>query len=184
MNNINSLYTIGYAIISSDCFIADANSQMPDGLRNASDWQYFQSELDSSDLILIGKKSYINFQNSKRNRLIPTSRIKDIEIQKSDLCFFNPSSISIEGAVKIFLPNTTKIAVVGGNKVYDLVFSAMYFNEFHLTVSHSFFMNDGILFNDSAQSLNEVFDLMGRYKLIVCEKKILDKNVTLYIFKK
>ena len=184
MDSINYLYTIGYAIISRDCFIADATGNMPNGIKNDADWRYFQSELDNSDLLLIGRKSFINFQNIKRNRLIPTSKIKDIEIEKNDLCFFNPKNILIKDAVKVFLPETKKIAVVGGSKVYELVFNSIQFNEFHLTVAHSFYINEGILFNNNIKSLDDIFDLMNKNNLTVRKEKELDKNATLYVFKK
>ncbi|MFQ3361426.1 MAG: hypothetical protein ACKVLI_04925 [Alphaproteobacteria bacterium] len=184
MDNKSHLYTIGYVIISNDCFIANSTGVMPSGLKNDLDWQYFQSELNNSDLILIGRKSYVNFHKSKRNRLIPTSKIKDIEVEKSDLCFFNPRKILIEDAIKIFLPKVEKIAVVGGNKVYELVFNSIGFNEFHLTVANSFYMNEGILFNDNTKSLNDIYHLMDKNELKLSEKRNLDKNVTLYIFKK
>ena len=45
-------------------------------------------------------------------------------------------------------------------------------------------MNEGILFNDNAKSLNNIFHLMDKNKLMLSEKRELDKNVTLYIFKK
>ena len=47
MDNKSHLYTIGYVIISNDCFIANSTGVIPSGLKNDLDWQYFQSELNN-----------------------------------------------------------------------------------------------------------------------------------------
>ena len=67
---------------------------MPRALISETDWLLFQEDLNRSDLVILGRASYVKFSENKRNRLIPTNQINGYE-KGDDICFFNPNDIPI-----------------------------------------------------------------------------------------
>ncbi len=80
----------GYAIVSADDRIADAQGQMPASLRNDADWAYFQSELDRADFVAIGRVSHEATPNPKRRRRIVLSRAARGLESRADAEWWNP----------------------------------------------------------------------------------------------
>src|ERR1700674_60231 len=70
-------YTIeGYAIVSADGMIADADGVMPDALKVEADQQFFTAALDRADILVHGRNSQESHPSSaKRRRLILTRKV-------------------------------------------------------------------------------------------------------------
>jgi dihydrofolate reductase len=181
-NNQQNLIVIGHAIISCDCCIADSNGNMPDGLLSVKDWEFFQKDLDESDLVILGRKSYENFHQKKRNRLIPTSKIRDYYFENSDLCFFNPSDISVEKIINLYNSYPKKIAVAGGQGVYKLVFDQFFYTQFCLSIKMNQFMRGGQSFVNGLNTIENIKKYMEEKGMQIQEERKLDSETIQYIY--
>jgi hypothetical protein len=121
----------GFAIISDDDCIADAQGRFPDALKNDADWTYFQAGLDQTDLTLLGRRSHEASPNVKqRRRLIMTRSVAALE-PRDDGIWWNPASLPLAEAPAHLLPRGGEVAVPGGQDVFDHV-SPAGFTTFHL----------------------------------------------------
>jgi hypothetical protein len=141
----------GYAIVSDDDRIADAEGRMPDVLRNDADWVYFQAELDKSSLTVLGRLGHeANSNPRSRRRLIVSSSSSGLE-ERNDGWWWNPQALSWTEAIRHVLPEGGRIAVPGGRRVFDL-FLGIGYDAFHLSrVERARIPNGVALFSDCAQ---------------------------------
>jgi hypothetical protein len=122
----------GYAIVSDDDRIADSNGQMPKSLRNDADWAYFQSELDRADIVALGRLGHeANANGKRRRRLVLSGAARGLE-QRGDALWWNPAEIPWREVTAKLLPNGGRVAVPGGQAVFDL-FMAIGYDAFHLS---------------------------------------------------
>ena len=173
--NNKKITVIGHAIISRDCFIADAVGLMPPDLRSDSDWKLFQEDLYYSDLVMIGRTSYKKFPENKRNRLIPTNQINGYDMRE-DLCFFNPNDIPMNQILLKYKPYPKKIAVAGGQGVYQLVFEQFAYSEFHLSIKENYELKEGIHMIKGINQLELVNDYMNKHGMYQSDKRRLDSD--------
>lgn len=125
---------IGHAIVSADDRIADASGRYPEALRNDADWALFQAALDRAAITLIGRVSHAATPNMKRRRrLIVSSTASGLE-RRDDGFWLNPEHVPIGEALDRLVPDGGEVAVVGGQRVFDLV-GAGSFAAFHLARS-------------------------------------------------
>jgi hypothetical protein len=125
----------GYAIISSDGRIADANGAFPTVLSFDADKKYYERELNRVDAVVQGRHSY-EFQtnSSNRRRLVLTRKIAglapDPEFAHSFL--WNPIGASLDEACGALGLASGTLGIIGGTAVFDL-FLAIGYNVFHLS---------------------------------------------------
>jgi len=148
---------------------------MPSDLRSNSDWELFQEDLNNSDLVVIGRASYKKFSENKRNRLIPTNQINGYKMG-DDLCFFNPNDIPMSQILLKYNPCPNKIAVAGGQGVYQLVFDQFGYSEFHLSVKENYELKEGIQMVKGITELTQVDDYMNKYGMYQSDTVRLDSN--------
>ena len=125
----------GYAIISADGAIADANAAFPAALSFEADKQYYERELDRVDAVIQGRNSYEFQSNSpSRRRLVLTRAIAalapDPERPRSFL--WNPAGASLDVACAALGLAAGTLGVVGGTFVFDLFLDIGY-DAFHLS---------------------------------------------------
>lgn len=121
----------GYAIVSDDDRIADAEGRFPEALKNEADWAYFQASLDASDLTLLGRCSHEASPNVKqRRRMIMSRSVADLEMREDGI-WWNPAGLSLERALSAALPEGGQVAVPGGRDMFDLIGPGR-FTTFHL----------------------------------------------------
>lgn len=121
----------GHAIISDNDCIAGPDGRMPDSLRNETDWNHFQLELDRAVLTVLGRGGHEAHPNSRgRRRLVVSSRVDGIE-HRPDAWWWNPGQASLGEVLRIVAPEGGLIAVPGGRRVNDL-FLSLGFDAFHL----------------------------------------------------
>jgi hypothetical protein len=125
----------GYAIISADGAIADANAAFPAALSFDADKQYYERELDRVDAVIQGRNSYEFQSNSpRRRRLVLTRSIAalapDPERQRSFL--WNPAGAALDAACAALGLTAGTLGVVGGTYVFDLFLDIGY-DAFHLS---------------------------------------------------
>jgi hypothetical protein len=122
----------GYAVVSDDDRIADSDGKTPESLRNDADWAYFQRELDRADLVALGRLGHeANANIKRRRRLVLSSAARGLE-QRGDAWWWNPAKVSWREATEMLLPNGGRVAIPGGQAVFDL-FLAIGYDSFHLS---------------------------------------------------
>jgi dihydrofolate reductase len=125
----------GYAIVSADGMIANADGIMPPELKVEADQQFFANELDRATLVVHGRDSYENQPNSpQRHRLILTRKVAatapDPENPKALL--WNPAGLPFEAAWTLLGPPNGGAAIIGGTGVFTLFLDIGY-DAFHLS---------------------------------------------------
>jgi hypothetical protein len=125
----------GYAIVSDDDRIADADGATPPSLRNDADWVYFQRELDRADLVALGRLGHEANPNVKRRRrLVLTSHARGLE-RRGDAWWWSPAQATWRETAARLLPNGGRVAVPGGQGAFDL-FREIGYSAFHLSRAH------------------------------------------------
>jgi hypothetical protein len=122
----------GYAIVSDDDRIADSSGHMPAALRNEADWAYFQSELDSVDIVALGRISHEATPNVRgRRRLVLSLTARGLE-RRGDVWWWNPRETSWGDVAARLIPNGGRVGVPGGQAAF-VVFLPLGFASFHLS---------------------------------------------------
>jgi hypothetical protein len=123
-----------YAILSADDCIADTYGKMPRELMNEADWRYFQDELDSCAIIVLGRRSHEAAPNSAgRRRIIMSSSVGGL--QSCDGAFWwNTARVSLGRMLADMAPGGGKIGVPGGQQAFDYFLRAG-FDRFHLSLA-------------------------------------------------
>jgi len=128
----------GYAIVSADGMIADANGVMPASIRNPADQKFLQAELDRAAVVVHGRHSHEGGPRSAgRKRLIVTHSVAALASDPSNpnARLWNPAGLSLEGALKALGVGDGVVAVIGGTEVYGLFLPR--FDAFHLTCAEN-----------------------------------------------
>ena len=176
---------IAHAIVSADDRIADASGRMPDALHNEADWALFQAALDRAAITLLGRESHEAAPNVKeRRRLIVSGKARGLE-ERGDGLWLNPADLPLIAALYRILPEGGEVAVVGGQRVFELV-GASGFEEFHLARAHRVRLPDGRgLFRACEHGVPAVSVLMAG-GLVAEEEMVLDPKaeVTLTIWRR
>jgi dihydrofolate reductase len=179
---------IGHAIVSADGFIADSEGRMPKPLMIEADWDRFQAELDASDVTLLGRLGHEAHPNFKlRRRLVLTSGVDGLrtgENVKGRVDFLNPAGLSLKQALDHLFLSGTRIAVVGGTKVFDHVLSTTGFDVFDLVVANEVMLGAGnSCFTKQITSPRQFLKNQG-YREQPPEMLDVARNVTLHSFVK
>jgi hypothetical protein len=122
----------GYAIVSDDDRIADADGAMPTALHNKADWAYFQAELDRADLIALGRTSHEATPNARaRRRLVLSRTARGLEA-RADGWWWNPEAVAWPEVVASLIAPGGRVGVPGGQAAFE-IFLKFGFAAFHLS---------------------------------------------------
>ncbi len=122
----------GYAIVSVDDMIADASGVTPRALMNDADWAYFQAGLDAADIVVLGRLGHEANPNVRgRRRVVVSSSAGGLDA-KDDAVWWNPARMPWAQAAERLLPSGGRVAVPGGQGVFDL-FLEIGYAAFHLS---------------------------------------------------
>jgi dihydrofolate reductase len=113
----------GYAIVSADGMIADANGVMPDSLHYAADQRFLQSSLDAAAVVVHGRHSGEGGPHAaQRKRLIVTRQIAAIapSPDNANAALWNPAGAPLEKALEALGVTDGAIAVIGGPDVFSM----------------------------------------------------------------
>jgi hypothetical protein len=125
----------GFAIISADGMLADANRVVPDGLIVAADQQFFHDSLENAALVVHGRHSHEGGPRAdERFRLLATSQIGALAPNAAHpkSLLWNPKGATLDQAWNDIGAPPGLCAVIGGPNVYDL-FLGIGYDAFHLT---------------------------------------------------
>ena len=111
----------GYAIVSGDGMIADADGRMPPALQNRADQRFLSEALDRAAVLVHGRHSHEGHRNSSRRRRVVLSRrvaaiAADPEAPHSVL--WNPAGASFSAACEALGIAGGTAAILGGPEVY------------------------------------------------------------------
>jgi len=113
----------GYAIVSTDGRIADANGVMPDSLRYDADQRFLQSALDRAAVVINGRHSAEGGPRAaQRKRLIVTRQIAAVAASpdNTNALLWNPAGATLEKALEALGVKEGTIAVIGGPEVFSM----------------------------------------------------------------
>jgi hypothetical protein len=130
-----NLEITGYAIVSDDDKIAAADGMTPVSLRNEKDWELYQRAQDEAALVVFARRSHELEPNLRKNpRLVVSREALGLE-QRPDSWWWDPRRVTWENVAAKLLPNGGRVAVGGGQVVFDL-FLMIGFDGFHLSRAH------------------------------------------------
>jgi hypothetical protein len=130
-----NLDVTGYAIVSDDDKIAGADGMTPTSLRNEKDWELYQRAQELADLVVFARRSHELEPNVHRTlRLVVSREAAGLE-QRPDSWWWDPRRTTWEAAAAQMLPKGGRVAVGGGQVVFDL-FLMIGFDGFHLSRAH------------------------------------------------
>ena len=111
----------GFAIVSSDGMLADADGIMPDSLKFEADQGFFREGMDRCIAAVHGRHSHEQQPHSpQRHRIWVTRKVKSIEPDGASKAIrWNPAGASFEEAWDT-LGVSGALGVVGGTDVFEL----------------------------------------------------------------
>jgi dihydrofolate reductase len=123
----------GYAIVSADGMIANAEGQIPASLIFEADQRFFKRALEGADVVVHGRNSGERPQSPSRRRLIVTSQVTDIAAVPSNAnaLLWNPAGVAFERALSALGISDGAIAILGGTSVFGLFLDR--YDAFHLS---------------------------------------------------
>jgi dihydrofolate reductase len=125
----------GYAIISADGMLADAQGVMPPSLKIEADQRFFHGSLDKAAAVVHGRHSHEGGPNAvMRPRLIVTRRISGVARHPDNpkAVLWNPASASFADAWTMLGIDGGLLAVIGGTEIFG-IFLTIGYDAFHLT---------------------------------------------------
>ena len=134
----------GYAIVSEDGMLANANGVMPDAPKFEADKHYFERGLDRTDVVIHGRHSHEQQPHSPlRHRLIATRRIQALAPDPANdkAWFWNPAGASLEQALDALGLPEARLGIVGATDVFALFLDR--YDVFHLSHAAGVFLPGG-----------------------------------------
>jgi hypothetical protein len=125
----------GYAIVSADGMIADAQGEQPPGLRVPADQRFFHDSLARVDAVAHGRFSHEGGPQAKhRKRLVLTRGIAAIAPHPRHALglLWNPAGASLEQAWRTLGLTDGVLGVIGGTDTFGYFLDIGY-DAFHLT---------------------------------------------------
>ncbi len=111
----------GYAIVSADGMIADADGRMPPALQNPADQRFLSEALDRAAVLVHGRHSHEGHRNSpRRRRVVLTRRAAAIAADPDTphSVLWNPAGASFAAACEALGIDGGIAAILGGPGVY------------------------------------------------------------------
>jgi hypothetical protein len=125
---------IGFAIVSDDGMLADANGVMPDTLKFKADQQYFMKGMNRLQVSIHGRHSQEPHPSAPlRRRITVTHRVPAIALDPRNRkgILWNPAGATFEQAWDTLGLKHARLGVVGGTDVFGMFLDS--YDEFHLT---------------------------------------------------
>lgn len=166
----------GHAIVSRDDMFADAAGMTPPELRNPADWRRFQAALDAAALTVLGRRGHEIHAppTTRRRRLVISGGVAALE-HRGEAWWWNPTGCQLEAALAEAAPQGGVIAVVGGQRVFDLFFAIGY-DEFHLARAASVVIGNGPTLFSAVGPGRSAEDLLRGSGLVPAQHVGLDRD--------
>ena len=125
----------GYAIVSADGMLADANRRIPDAMVVKADQEFFHGSLDHAAAVIHGRHSHEGGPRAaSRRRLVVTTQVEALADDPAHphSLLWNPKGASLAEALARLGAPEGIIAVIVGPDVYGLFLNIGY-DKFHLS---------------------------------------------------
>ena len=125
----------GYAIVSADGMIADADAHMPPALQNPADARFFSEALDRAAVLVHGRHSHEGHANSPRRRRVVVTRHASAIAAHPEwphAVAWNPSGAPFSAACEALGIAGGTAAILGGPEVFAL-FLGLGYDRFQLS---------------------------------------------------
>lgn len=135
----------GYVILSADGMLADANGAMPQSLKFDADQAFFETALDSVDLIVHGRNSFEDQTRSpQRRRIVLTRKIAALapDPENPKAILWNPAGASFADACAAANVVSGTAAIIGGPDVFGMFMDR--YDTFWLSQAHGVRIPDGV----------------------------------------
>jgi len=113
----------GYAIVSADGMIADADGRMPPTLQNSADARFFSESLDRAAVLVHGRHSHEGHPNSPRRRRVVVTRHASAIAAHPEFphaVMWNPAGAPFAAACEALGVAGGVAAILGGPDVFAL----------------------------------------------------------------
>jgi dihydrofolate reductase len=125
----------GYAIVSADGMLADANRRIPESMQVEADQKFFHGALDEAAVVVHGRHSHEGGPRAvQRHRLVMTRRVPALapDPSRPKSLLWNPQGATLEQAWAELAAPAGVLAVIGGPDVYEHFLEVGY-DAFHLS---------------------------------------------------
>lgn len=142
------------------------------------DKEFFQSQLDGSDVAVLGNNTYQTLPRpaTERNRIVFTRSIADQKREGDHLLYVNPTGTDVAA----LLASYDNVAVCGGGAVYAWFIQHDLLDEFYLTIEPVVFGTGISLFGEGKVDFNlqlaEVKQLNEWGTVLLVYKKVISKE--------
>jgi dihydrofolate reductase len=168
---------IGYAIVSADGFIADANGRMPEVLCFEADWAYFRAAIRQTDLMILGRHTHELSPNlTNRPRLVASRGVRAVIQENASTWWANPKEMTPSSAVAVAVGTDATVMVAGGSGVYGWVLGEDGYDEFHLSIARQVVLGTGRPLLDEIDGLKEIVSVFKAKGLCLEEQSWLDED--------
>jgi dihydrofolate reductase len=178
----------GYAIVSADGMLADADRHMPKGLQVEADQKFFHSALDEAAVVVHGRHSHEGgARAAQRHRLVMTRSIPTLAPDSSHpkSLLWNPDGVALEEAWAQLGAPPGVLAVIGGPEVYEHFLDVGY-DAFHLSQAPRVRLPGGRPVFPVVASGRTPEDVLASYGLKPGPRQVLDEaaDVTLVTWRR
>jgi dihydrofolate reductase len=176
---LGGVRVLGYAIISRDGMIADADGLMPDSLIIEADQIFFRTSLTQAQVVIHGRNSFEGgLDVPGRHRVIVTRTVDAITAVSAPpyVLRWNPLGAAFADVLGALEITQGDIAVIGGTDVFNL-FLHIGYDAFYLTTAGSACLPGGrpLFRGMPARSPRQI--LAGRSLLLKSERGLADNVV-------
>jgi dihydrofolate reductase len=173
----------GYAIVSVDGMLANAQRIIPDELKVDADQKFFHDGLAQADAVVHGRHSHEGGPDAdRRHRLIVTTRVAALapDARHPHSLLWNPRGATLAEAWTALSPPAGTLAVIGGPDVYGLFLDIGY-DSFHLSRAANVRLPGGRPVFPEIGPARTPEDLLASHGLKPGPQRVLDaeKGVTL-----
>src|SRR3989344_6208285 len=143
---------IGLAVMTVDGKIARNDSHYVDW-SSREDKKFLRTELDASDAIIIGRKTFATLKaHAKKNLparpyIILTHSVK-LTKEHNGVLYCNADNVNLDHIMRSY--KYKRVAVLGGAHVYDVMLRRGWLNEFYITIEPMAFGKGISLLSDNS----------------------------------
>lgn len=176
----------GYAIVSEDGMLANAEGVMPETLKFDADQRYFADGLDKVDAVIHGRHSHEQQPHSpRRHRITVTGGVEKITPDPNNAkgILWNPAANTFGEAWDALGLGNASLGVVGATSVFGMFLDR--YDAFHLTRAPGVRLPGGrAVFPDVPRLTPE--QVMTRHGLAPGARETLDaaKNLTVVVWRR
>ncbi|MEL7542018.1 MAG: hypothetical protein AAGJ51_14040 [Pseudomonadota bacterium] len=173
MNPIPTWDLHGYVMTCRNDCVATGAGEIPDALSTLIGGKAFQKQLNSCDVVILGRYAHEAMPNTQnRTRVILSSAATALE-HKEGGWWWNPSQMPLENMLRLVAPSGGKVAINGGRTALTY-FLQNELNTLHMCRAESVAIKDGLRLFAMSDRLVSMDDVMRNSGMELIERKLID----------